>query len=169
MYLRSSIGTLEDEGGVLAINLFFSISQEHVDATLRNEYRYQEKVDDLLELGDLAILDKYLGRGHDIYDSSSQSCVALIRDEHLSGFEAQYFSDVEKWLSETYLSEFAYLFEAGKWKCYWRVHTSRSSEVGTEVLGYWVDEDGLRVTKILDFSAMADAERVLGRQAKTPN
>ena len=58
MYLRSSIGSVDEEGGVLAINLFFGISQQHVDTTLRNEYRYQEKVDDLLELGDLAILDK---------------------------------------------------------------------------------------------------------------
>ena len=169
MYLRSSIGSVDEEGGVLAINLLFSISQDHVEATLRKDYRYQEKVDDLLELGDLAILDKYLGQGHDIYESASQSCVALIRDEHLSGFESQYFSTVEKWLSETYLSEFAYFFESGKWRCFRRVHTSRSSEVGKEVLGYWIDEDGLRITKILDFSAMATAERTRGRQAKTPN
>lgn len=169
MYLRSIIGAVDEVGGVLAINLFSSISQEHVDATLRNEYRYQEKVNDLLELGDLAILDKYLGQGHDIYERASQSCVALIRDEHLSGFESQYLSTIEKWFSETYLSEFAYFFESGKWMCFRRVNTSRTSEVGKEVLGYWIDEDGLRVTKILDLSAMAGAERARGRQARTPN
>jgi len=121
MATRSSI-SIHENGIIKSIYCHFDGYLSHNGNILLNHYNTKEKVEELVNLGDLSILGAIIGEKHDFNESSSglpfelKPCYFYGRDrndkwntvqprEYLSYFE--YFSDEEQ--------EYNYLFTDNEW------------------------------------------------------
>ena len=165
MFHRSTIGVLKENGGVEAIHLYFDADSASTYTTLHSDYLSQEKVGELLMLGDLMSLGRYIRSENYVYRPSSDFCLAFQRDDGLDGMEAQSLGSLASWLCSFYMCQVAYLFDGKTWQRFERVETERKTKTGLEVLGYWIDSMGYRVTGIFDFAYRTKERGIALRQA----
>jgi hypothetical protein len=165
MFHRSTIGVIKEDGGIDAIHLYFDADSARTYSTLNSDYLSQEKVEELINLGDLISLGRYIRSEIYVYRPSSDFCLAFHRDDGLEGMEAQSFGSVSSWLSSFYMCQVAYLFDGKTWQSFERVETERKTKIGLEVLGYWNDSMGYRVTGVLDFASRTKLRGIALRQA----
>ena len=125
MSTRSTIA-IEQDGKVTAIYCHFDGYKEGVGATLENYYQDKEKIQQLMDLGNLSALSREIGDKQDFNnreDNNEDWCLAYGRDRGETGQEARVFDSVTDWV-ENFQSgeEFYYIFtEADGWKyanCY---------------------------------------------------
>ena len=166
MFYRSTIANLQDDGSVEAIRLYFDTDKSNTYAILQNDYVTQEKIEELLNLGDLIWLGRYIGSENPIYRPSSEICLSFTRDDFLAGMDAEIFGTMESWLRSFYTCQVAYLFDGKDWLRFERIDSERKLNEGIEVLGYWVNSMGSRVTEIFDF---ATRSKLMGAQLTQPD
>ena len=152
MFYRSTIANLQEDGSVEGIHLYFDTDKSNTYSILQHDYVTQEKVEDLLNLGDLMSLGRYIGSENPIYRPSSEICLSFTRDGRFDGMDAEVFGTMESWLRSSYMCQVAYLFDGKDWLRFERIDTERKLNDGLEVLGYWVNSLGSRVTEIFDFA-----------------
>ena len=123
MATRSMIGKLNDNGTVTAIYCHWDGYLEHNGNILAENYTNPNRVDQLMELGDLSVLGQYIGEKHDFDNRTLGYCSAYGRDRgekntaaktyslnqytyenmaNESGVEYVYLFDGKEWLYETY-------------------------------------------------------------------
>jgi hypothetical protein len=83
MFHRSTIGVLKEDGSVEAIHLYFDADSASTYTTLHSDYLSLEKVEELLVLGDLMSLGRYIRSENYVYRPSSDFCLAFQRDDGL--------------------------------------------------------------------------------------
>jgi hypothetical protein len=152
MFYRSTIANLQEDGSVEAIHLYFDSDISNTYLTLGSDYRTREKIEELLNLGHLISLGRYIGSENPIYRPSREICLSFTRDDHLAGMDAEIFGTVESWLGSFYMCQAAYLFDGKDWLRFERIDTERKLNEELEVLGYWINSMGSRVTEIFDFA-----------------
>ena len=83
--------------------------------TLRTHYTTQEKVEQLIALGDLSSLGPAIGEKHDfgVYDPAV--CTAYGRDRGEKNTEAQHFRNFDELQREGDEQQYNYLFIDGEW------------------------------------------------------
>ena len=118
-----------------------------------------------MKLGDLLSLGRYIRSENYVYRPSSDFCLAFQRDDGLDGMEAQSFGSVSSWLSSFYMCQVGYLFDGKTWQRFERVETERKTKIELEVLGYWNDSMGYRVTGVFDFASRTKLRGIALRQA----
>lgn len=108
MATRSLIGKANENGSITYIYCHFDGYPSHNGFILKNYYDTEEKVDRLLELGNLSSLGETL-----------EACVAYSRDRGETGQEAEVVRNLETYL-EDYNDgiDFFYVFQQGEWVCY---------------------------------------------------
>ena len=93
----------------------------HVGILLSSHYLTDEKIDALLNLGDLSCLDKDIGEKHDFDDYTLAKtkgwCQAYGRDRGETGIEAKEYKTLEELMvgAENHGTEFLYIWENNRW------------------------------------------------------
>lgn len=114
MSTRSNIGVLQTDGTVHAIYCHYDGYPEGVGATLKEHYSADpdnpwladEKVEDLIDLGNLSSLDR-----------TPEECVAYARDRGDRDQEATVYRSLEDLFDDCQQYVYIYNLE-GKWQCY---------------------------------------------------
>ena len=116
MATRSAIGFIEYDGSVTGIYCHWDGYISHVGRILQEHYNTIEKVEELLDLGDLSSLGPSIGERVDDPDASKQ-CIAFGRDKSVPETTALTFSNKQEFY-ENYLNsgcEYFYLFDGHDW------------------------------------------------------
>jgi len=127
MATRSNIGILNSDGTVDYIYCHFDGYVEHNGKILNEHYTTEDKVRELIGLGDLSILGPELGEKQDFNGPrNKQWCLAYDRDRGETGVEARRCSYVD--YTKEHFEEYVYLFIPDKgW------------EVRAYGINYWAD------------------------------
>jgi hypothetical protein len=108
MSTRSYIG-LKQSDGVVAIYCHSDGCPSYVGSLLLENYNTEDRIKELLELGDLSCLGKLIGDKHDFDDRSDEHsdwCVAYGRDRDEEDVDARKFKTVKDF-NVSPISEFA--------------------------------------------------------------
>jgi hypothetical protein len=116
MATRSAIGFIEYDGSVTGIYCHSDGYISHVGRILKEHYNTIEKVEDLLDLGDLSTLGPSIGEKVDAPDASKQ-CIAFGRDKGVPETTAISFSNKQEFFDNYSNSgcEYMYLFDGYDW------------------------------------------------------
>jgi hypothetical protein len=121
MSTRSTIAIHENDK-IRAIYCHFDGYLHGVGSTLHNHYNTEEKVKELIELGDLSSLSENVkpreGTPHSFDKPQKGVTVAYMRDRGESEVEPNEYSSREELFeaaNSCYGAEFVYLFENGEW------------------------------------------------------
>jgi hypothetical protein len=124
MATRSFIGKQNSDGSINYIYCHWDGYPSHNGVLLRDHYTTEEKVEALLNLGDLSSLGQELGEKQDFGDRSTQKetwCLAYRRDRGDTGGNAgrksvtsmkAYYRQADCYI------DYVYVFSNGEWKCY---------------------------------------------------
>jgi len=113
---RSKIGILNPEDGtVFGIYCHFDGYPSGVGAVLKEHYKSEHKVRELMWLGDLSSLGYEIG-GEPNLHPRREVCRAYGRDMGKTGTEARAFANLQAFLEENLGQEYTYLFRNGKWE-----------------------------------------------------
>ena len=122
MSTESYICKKEKDGTIKAIYCHFDGDVFHNGVLLYTYYNTPEKIDSLIELGDLSYLDKKISptnATHDIDHPEPGVCVAYGRDAQCEDTGAQIFKSKKaliKALNHNPFIEYIYLWEDNRWK-----------------------------------------------------
>jgi len=126
MSTRSNIGILNSDGTVDYIYCHFDGYPEHNGKILNEHYTTEEKVRELIGLGDLSMLGENIGEKQSFEVRVKGCCLAYGRDRGESGTIARKVSYAD--YTKEYFEEYVYLFTPDKG---WEVRA-----YGTN---YWAD------------------------------
>ena len=141
MATRSRIGMKLSDGTIKHVYCHYDGYPEHVGKILLQHYTDLSKINDLLSLGNLSILEADLGEKHDFdsHDHTSKVCLFYGRDRNEANNEAIISESVLDFISEDHWIEFHYLFDNGIW------HYAQTS-VGSSFLPLTQEVCGLEAT-----------------------
>ena len=121
MSTRSAIAKIT-ENGIKSIYVHFDGYPEGVGATLQKHYQDEDKIDELLELGDLSTLGSEIGKKQDFnsYKSESNTCLAYGRDRGEKNVGAKTHDAIEAFMTyrKRCTCEYLYLRKEGAWNVY---------------------------------------------------
>lgn len=134
MSTRSTVGAIQRNGLIKAIYVHFDGYPSGVGYTLKKFYNTAEKVEELLNLGDLSSLGESIGEKQNPASRVSGSCLAYGRDYGERNTSASYFPSINKWIRYFEDAQYAYLFNGGVWEIV-SAHTETPQfiEVGRQV------------------------------------
>lgn len=118
MSTRSSIGVKLPNGNIKAIYCHFDGYPSGVGQTLTEHYTTEEKINALMELGDLSILGPEIGEKQDFDDYQNRNrnwCLAYGRDRGESGQEAETYSNIKEWIGAIWV-DYHYLWNGTNWE-----------------------------------------------------
>jgi hypothetical protein len=122
MSTRSFIGKLNSDGSITGIYCHFDGYIEHHEPILNKHYLSEEKVDQLISLGGISILDKNIGEKQDFSNPQEGCCLAYHRDRGEVKKILKY--DSVKHMLDNVVNDcgarYAYVFNDGKWDIYQR-------------------------------------------------
>ena len=116
MATRSHIGIKQANGSIKYIYCHWDGYPEHNGAILKEHYTTEAKVNELMDLGDISILNEEIGEKQDfdrIETHNDKWCLAYGRDRGRTGVEARTGT-----MKDFTGQEYNYLFENGEWKIY---------------------------------------------------
>lgn len=151
MATRSAIGYKTPEGKVRAIYAHWDGYPAGVGRTLVNHYQQARKICQLVELGDVSIVDAEIGVQVDFDDRAAQEgqCVFYGRDRGETGVETREFETVGDFVDH-YTgagSEYFYIYSNGEW-----IYHDR--------YGVGKDENGFPVFDFLEPKVASEVERL---------
>ena len=92
----------------------------HNGLILERHYKNPNKIQELIDLGDMSSLGKEIGEKHDFENPTIGWTVFYGRDRGEENINARIvfsFEDLKE-IANNCAAEFVYIFENGKWKCY---------------------------------------------------
>jgi hypothetical protein len=151
MATRSAIGYKTPEGKVRAIYAHWDGYPAGVGRTLETHYQQARKIAQLVELGDVSIVDAEIGVQVDFDDRAAQEgqCVFYGRDRGESGVETKEFDTVGDFVDyfEGAGCEYFYLRTVNEWIYHDRYNGGK-------------DANGFPVFDFLDAKVAAEVERL---------
>lgn len=118
MSTRSMIGRLNPDGSVDGIYCHWDGYPEHNGKILIAHYNTPERVEELLDLGNLSALGAEIGEQQDFNDPKDGWCLAYGRDRGEDGQDARHFTNVYEFMTTRFGVDYIYLYTEGKWRCY---------------------------------------------------
>ena len=120
MATRSTIAKLNPDGSLTSVYCHWDGYPDGVGATLRQHYTNPSKIDQLLALGDLSVLDAEIGDSNDFENRVEGICLFYGRDRAENGIDALVHANVEEWLAFRKGSgcEYGYLWDGSEWTTY---------------------------------------------------
>jgi hypothetical protein len=116
MATRSNIGVRNTDGTIDYIYCHFDGYPEGVGATLIEHYTNPNRVNELMKLGDLSVLGKFIGEKQDFDKRIRDYCLAYGRDRGESGVSVS-TTTLENLLSNNTI-DYTYIFDGDYWECY---------------------------------------------------
>jgi len=123
MSTNSAIAMINDNEEVTAVYCHWDGYPQHVGNLLFNNYNTNEKVEALIDLGNISSLDESIEcpEGHD-FDNRAEGCTTFYgRDRGEENQEANIFDtldDFVKGYKDNSYCEYLYVFAQGKWNCF---------------------------------------------------
>ena len=116
MATRSHIGKRNLDGTVDYIYCHWDGYPSYNGVILKDHYTTMDKVNELIELGDLSSLNKNIGSKHDWSNPPEDECNAYGRDrgEKRAGARNKLFQDL---LNDDNV-DYVYVFDGDYWECY---------------------------------------------------
>lgn len=116
MATRSYIGVRNTDGSVDYIYCHFDGYPDHNGDILTNYYSKKNQVDELLKLGDLSVLGKFIGEKQDFDKRVRDCCLAYGRDrgEVNVGVKNSNFRE----LINDQNVDYVYVFDGDYWECF---------------------------------------------------
>ena len=117
MSTRSSIGVKLPNGNIKAIYCHFDGYPSGVGQTLTEHYTTEEKINALMELGDLSVLGPEIGEKQDFNDHANHNrdwCLAYGRDRG-ENREVETYSNIKEWVSAMWVNYY-YLWNGTNWE-----------------------------------------------------
>ena len=121
MATRSTIAMrLEDGETIRSVYCHFDGYPDGVGATLREHYTNAAKIEQLLDLGDLSVLDVEIGEKVDFNGRPEGQCLFYGRDRGETGINARTHADENEWLGyrKGNACEYGYLWNGAWWVVY---------------------------------------------------
>jgi hypothetical protein len=118
MSTRSSIGVKLPNEQIKAIYCHFDGYPSGVGKILKDHYTTEEKINALMELGDLSVLGPEIGEKQDFDNQNTHNenwCLAYGRDRGQAETEASIYSDIKEWVGETWV-DYHYLWNGSSWE-----------------------------------------------------
>jgi len=123
MATRSYIGVRNTDASVDYIYCHFDGYPEHNGAILREYYSNINRVNELLNLGDLSVLGKFIGEKMDFNKRVQDTCLAYGRDRGESNVSKKN-SEYDKLITDQSI-DYVYIFDGDYWEC----HSTYSPEL----------------------------------------
>jgi hypothetical protein len=118
MSTNSFIGKLLPDGKIKSIYCHWDGKPSHNGKILKEHYTDETKIDTLLELGSLEVLDKEIGNQLGKFDARDRQCVFLGRDNGHNNVGPNIYDDIETWMNSKPSIEWLYLWDGKEWKTY---------------------------------------------------
>lgn len=116
MATRSYIGVRNTDGSVDYIYCHFDGYPEHNGDILTSYYSKKNQVDELLKLGDLSVLGKFIGEKQDFDKRVRDCCLAYGRDRGESNVGVKN-SDFRELINDQNV-DYVYVFDGDYWECF---------------------------------------------------
>jgi len=116
MATRSYIGVRNTDASVDYIYCHFDGYPEGAGATLTEFYTNSNRVNELMKLGDLSVLGKFIGEKQDFDKRVRDCCLAYGRDRGESNVEAKK-GDYSKLIKDQNV-DYVYIFDGDYWECF---------------------------------------------------
>lgn len=117
---RSRIGIMDKNGKIKSIYCHFDGYLQGVGQILKKYYKDPQKVKQLIDLGDISILDKEIGTKHDFNNPPKDEVTAYGRDRGEKNVKPKIDKDFDEFIKTTDSSdgEYGYIFDLKdkKWK-----------------------------------------------------
>jgi hypothetical protein len=123
MATRSYIGVRNTDASVDYIYCHFDGYPDHNGAILREHYSNINRVNELLNLGDLSVLGKFIGEKMDFNKRVQDTCLAYGRDRGESNVDKKN-SEYDKLITDQDV-DYVYIFDGDYWEC----HSTYSPEL----------------------------------------
>jgi hypothetical protein len=123
MATRSYIGVRNTDASVDYIYCHFDGYPEHNGAILREYYSNINRVNELLNLGDLSVLGKFIGEKMDFDKRIQDTCLAYGRDRGESNVSKKNSGYDELITNQSV--DYVYIFDGDYWEC----HSTYSPEL----------------------------------------
>ena len=119
MGTRSRIAIANEDGTFTSIYCHWDGYPSGVGKKLRDHYKDEAKVRQLMALGDLSSLGAEIGKKHNFDNSPEGECNAYGRDRGETGIKAMTSADFETLCADTQEcgGEYVYVFKGGGWYC----------------------------------------------------
>lgn len=118
MSTNSFIGKLLPDGKIKSVYCHWDGKPSHNGKILKQHYTDETKIDTLLDLGSLEVLDKEIGSKLGKFDARDRQCVFLGRDNGKNNVDAEIYDDIETWMNSRPGIEWLYLWDGKEWKTY---------------------------------------------------
>jgi len=119
MSTRSFIGKLLPDGKIKSVYCHWDGKPSHNGKILKEHYTDETKIDTLLDLGSLEVLDKEIGNKLGKFTARDGQCIFYGRDKEKDNTGPVIYSDIETWVSSrSQLSKWLYLWDGKEWKTY---------------------------------------------------
>lgn len=115
MATRSRIGIKRPDGTVKSIYCHFDGYPEGVGKVLLENYQSEEKITQLISLGDLSSLGAEIGEKTDFMNPKDGQCVAYMRDRGEEGCGAICEFTESSYTKPDKLIDYKYLWKDGSW------------------------------------------------------
>jgi hypothetical protein len=118
MATRSSIGVKLPDGQIKTIYCHWDGYPSGVGQILKDHYTTEEKINALMELGNLSVLGPEIGEKQDFNDLLSHNknwCLAYGRDRGETEAEASIYSNIKDWTSKMWV-DYYYLWGGSNWE-----------------------------------------------------
>lgn len=119
MSTRSAIGYVDDKNVIRAVYCHFDGYPKGVGKILFEHY-FLEKIKELVSLGDLSELGKYIGEKHDFNDCPKDTCNFYSRDREEKNVEYKMFYLLNDFINyfDKMGCEYLYILDDSKWFVY---------------------------------------------------
>ena len=120
MATRSTIAVRLEDGSVRSVYCHFDGYPDGVGAILRDHYTDPAKIERLLDIGDLSVLDVEIGEKVDFNGRPEGQCLFYGRDRGETGINARTHADENEWLGyrKGNACEYGYLWNGAWWVVY---------------------------------------------------
>ena len=118
MSTNSLIGKLLPDGTIKSIYCHWDGQPSYNGKILKEYYTDEKKIDTLLELGSLEVLDKEIGNKLGKFTARDGQCIFYGRDREKDNTGPKICSDIETWMKTKPGIEWQYLWDGKEWKTY---------------------------------------------------
>ena len=116
MATRSYIGVKNTDGTVDYIYCHFDGYPEHNGEILTEHYASVERVNELMKLGDLSVLGKFIGEKQDFNNRIPDCCLAYGRDRGEKNVSVN-TGDYNELIKDQNV-DYVYIFDGEYWECF---------------------------------------------------
>ena len=116
MSTRSYIGIKNSDNTVTYVYCHFDGYPDHNGNILAKSYQSPNRVNELLKLGDLSVLGKFIGEKQDFDKRIKDTCLAYGRDRGDSNISAK--TDLYEELIKDQNVDYVYVFDGENWECH---------------------------------------------------